>query len=670
LFAAPNTTTTPPPGPQQPEIPRNIYGAPERTGDFLTDLTTNVGEDIKGVQEYISEAYDDIKEMTLADVTKYLRENGELPGGVGGAASGALLGFFMAGPPGALVGAFIGGAGGSGAGSLYSSTLEEGRGLNELSTDAYLEAATEVALSMGIDIATLGLGRFAKPYLKTLITDGLSPEEFIKKLARGEAADVGTRQSAIQTQAQLNTVGASLTPNQAGLSDTLGKLTESFARMGLGSGLQFKRVIEKAKGLAQQSFKDILDTLPSGEFTASGKEYLGAELAGLLKTARGSIGGMLDERVTKIISGLSRDSISFAGVNKRMDHWLARPSNINALGEIDPKLTELVGPLIKKIQDQTTSGSGPLEHLFRLEKDIGDILSPAFDAATKGSPAYRTLTRMQKDFKDIVRGEIAKRNPKAAAAYKAAKKDYAKSIKTLFPQINANQINVYDPSKFQAIGNLATKSGTPEQMKAMMNSIDKGYAILKSTPEGRKTLAGMPIKTAEAAKMQIKRGYLAELLTNSKGGVSAVKDADWRSLAVNLTNSNTMDQTKAIFGAVEASKFKKVVNMLAEVTQKPESQLLGLAQRSAEISSLRKLSSITGKAVGVVTSIFGAPMVMARILLNPNRTNRLLIAAGKQRKKPTKDYITEALMLMGNDIAVKMASEWLSDDEGDLIGGS
>ena len=57
-------------------------------------------------------------------VGQFLKENMEIPLGLGGAAAGAGTGFLVAGPPGALLGSVIGGALGSGTGSISSDVFE------------------------------------------------------------------------------------------------------------------------------------------------------------------------------------------------------------------------------------------------------------------------------------------------------------------------------------------------------------------------------------------------------------------------------------------------------------------------------------------------------------------------------------------------------------------
>ena len=70
-------------------------------------------DDSGGVMDFLSQAYDSIKDMSVDDVTNYLKENGELPGGIGGAAAGALLGFLSPIPGGTIIGSILGGAVGS-----------------------------------------------------------------------------------------------------------------------------------------------------------------------------------------------------------------------------------------------------------------------------------------------------------------------------------------------------------------------------------------------------------------------------------------------------------------------------------------------------------------------------------------------------------------------------
>ena len=198
-------------------------------------------------RSYLEQASDFISNMTVDDVLKHLKENAELPGGIGGAAAGALIGFLSPMPGGALIGSIIGGAGGSAVGSATSDVLmSEKQGTESLDDISYVDALTEAGLSVGIDVATLGLGRYiGKPIwnaIKNRISNG-EAVQVVKELAETGvegAANVGEQQARFQSQQLLEGIDVTLTKFNLGLTDSLGSTLENLGRHSIGGAGVFE----------------------------------------------------------------------------------------------------------------------------------------------------------------------------------------------------------------------------------------------------------------------------------------------------------------------------------------------------------------------------------------------------------------------------------------------
>ena len=94
-------------------------------------------------------------EEPQAPEPSWLAKNMDVPLGVSGGIAGSIIGAPF-GPPGMFVGGTLLGAAGTFAGSLISDDLSgEDR--------EYAQALEEAAISMGFDVATLGLGKTIKP---------------------------------------------------------------------------------------------------------------------------------------------------------------------------------------------------------------------------------------------------------------------------------------------------------------------------------------------------------------------------------------------------------------------------------------------------------------------------------------------------------------------------
>lgn len=126
----------------------------------------------------------------------WLDKNMDVPLGMGGGIVGTVLGAPF-GPPGMFVGGAIGGAAGTFAGSLISDDLSgEDR--------EYAQALEEAAISMGFDVATLGLGKAIKPaWVATKRKLGFTPQEAAEQLAQELGGEAGTTASLKASQSTL-----------------------------------------------------------------------------------------------------------------------------------------------------------------------------------------------------------------------------------------------------------------------------------------------------------------------------------------------------------------------------------------------------------------------------------------------------------------------------------
>ena len=139
----------------------------------------------------------------------WLDKNMDVPLGMGGGVVGTILGAPL-GPPGMFVGGAIGGALGTSAGSLISDELT-GEDLD------YAKALEEAAISMGFDIATLGLGRAIRPaWIAAKKKMGFTPQEAAEQLVQELGGEAGTVASLKASQEILEGGGATLTPSQVG----------------------------------------------------------------------------------------------------------------------------------------------------------------------------------------------------------------------------------------------------------------------------------------------------------------------------------------------------------------------------------------------------------------------------------------------------------------------
>ena len=116
---------------------------------------TTLGQDINEVLRVLSAAKDNIKDMSVDELTDFVKRNGELPGGLGGSIAGSIIGFLTPIPGGALIGSVLLGALGTAIGSLYSDSYKD---------EPYDigKAASLGTESAAFDVGTLGAGKLVK----------------------------------------------------------------------------------------------------------------------------------------------------------------------------------------------------------------------------------------------------------------------------------------------------------------------------------------------------------------------------------------------------------------------------------------------------------------------------------------------------------------------------
>jgi len=118
-----------------------------------------------------------------AEDPNWLMQNLDLPAGIATSIAGAKMGAPF-GPAGIVVGGIAGGAIGTFGGSLLSDVVSE----DELD---FAKATEEALFSAGFDVATLGIGKYAKPgYFAAKEALGFTPKEvaadIIKTVKQGQ----------------------------------------------------------------------------------------------------------------------------------------------------------------------------------------------------------------------------------------------------------------------------------------------------------------------------------------------------------------------------------------------------------------------------------------------------------------------------------------------------
>ena len=295
----------------------------------------------------------------------FLKENMEIPLGLGGALGGAAAGFAVGGPLGGLLGGILGGSAGSGAGSLASDVLA-GEDLN------YHDAVEEALISAGFDIATLGLGKVIKPaWVIGKKALGFSAkevaDEIIKNSTKG-GFGAGTKESLQASQAILQERGASLTRYQTGNASSLEVFAEKLGEAGLVSGKESSENMIRVNNAAQGALDDIFGAIDVR--TGSSPSDLGEAVYDIITAGRTALGQVYGDGLEELSKSISKKTVNTKGISKKLTFFLRsnseKTTGLRSVKGKDGKTKGLIDLALKKFKKEIyyfRIGSAPVSEI-------------------------------------------------------------------------------------------------------------------------------------------------------------------------------------------------------------------------------------------------------------------------------------------------------------------
>lgn len=558
---------------------------------------------------------------------QFLRENMELPMGIGGAAAGAALGAPL-GPPGMVVGGILGGALGSGGGSLTSDILAN-QPLN------YEQAAKEAAISAGIDVATLGLGKVARPLLKAL---DVSASDLYRTLRPRTpvvptgAATVGTQTSLQQTQELLAKGGGTLSAAQTNRAGKFRLLAQQLGDIGILSGARARgRVAQNANILKEEVQRQINGLNPS---LAMGPMDLGESVFDIIDQGRRANSAIFSQNLDTIAVRYGSKQVPVPNIRNELVRFrdgasisgrAADGTQRTMMSALDETTQKEVNSLISSLDGISTMDVGAL---MALQKRLNSTISQVSDIKGQAynSAAARELSSLSSKVRGAISDSLGWVSPDLKDAFATMNKTFGDAAETLLPKITQNVVSRADKGTYEAIGNLLVGANSPSQIKALLGSVDEAFNLAQK--------ANMPlngaIKTADEALSAIRQSYIA----NTFGDVAGAEDiyrAKFASIADKLEVPKLAEPVQAILGSAYPD-YKRLVNAISDASHKSDSSLFGLALRSKELSAIQGAASVatvgTGVGMGPVAAlgVFLLPEVLSRVATNKAAVNRLLYA--------------------------------------------
>lgn len=589
-----------------------------------------------------------------ARAAEFLQQNMEIPMGMGGTLGGVALGAPL-GPVGMAVGGIIGGALGSGAGSITSDLLNE----EEIS---YANAIKEAGISLGFDVATLGLGKVLKPafapLLKKYMKEGISAEEAVKRIAAEagqEPAEVGSRESLAASQAILSEQGATLLPTQinaGGFTEAM----EKISRLGLFSAPKIsdnvasvnKVVSDELNSLFNKNFVDI----------PSDPRSLGEAAFSIIDAGRRATAENYVNTLGEISVRFGREVVPVKPLVDEMDKFLTSNTSEGIGSTLSKETLSFVNDLTKRLSGNN-SMTIPLSSAIELDKLVTKGVSSFSDIKSNkyNSAVAQELTEFSNLLKDRIGVLMAEAAPDTAAVYKQMKKDYSEGMAGILPKINERFINQANNNAYDQLGKLMAGSGNISQIVALKKSLEEAF-----TRVGKESQNIPGYVSKEDAQKLIKKSFLENTFPSIPKGEFEV--TSYASLAKKFSKPAERKRLQVILGD-DYPRVKQLVNLMAEASNKPEGNLAGFVVRSKEYETISAALQLAGSgqlaAMGGLAGLAGAgalllvPRMMANYVTNPRVINKLI--AFENTKFKTQEALETAGKLLVDDIWRSLSEE-------------
>ena len=572
------------------------------------------------------------------DVKDFLKENMEIPVGLGGSLAGAAAGIPF-GPVGMLVGGIAGGALGSGSGSLLSDYFQ-GEELD------YAEAVQEAAISAGFDLATLGLGKALSPAFiagrKALGFTAKETAEDIIKIAQ-QGAEAGSQQSLQASQQILTEGGATLLPYQTGSASGFDVFKQRLGEVGILSSNIMEENAKRVNEIVNDSLNEIINRYGTGLTDTSS---LGESMYQVLQAGKASMQQIYSTGLTEIQQQLSTKTVPTGILKSSVNNFLK--SNQREFGSmLDKDALKVIDDLVKSIEEvPNLKASSLLDLEKKVSKEIskfGDLNSGVYNSA-----AERDLAILSSEIREAVSNTLKTVDPTAAAKYSSIKKEYAEGLSGILPEINANFVKRATKENYESLGKMLISNGNLDNTRKFLSSIDKSYALA-----AKAGTEGLPFKSAKEAKGAIREAYLKNTFPNLGDEFSIDK---YRTFVNRFGKPSESRKLKTILGE-DYNTVKQLANLMKEASDKPSSNIGELVLRNKEYTALFGLgAAATGGAVagavggGIAAgAVLFTPVILAKMATNPKAVNKLL-AFNKRKFKDADAAVLAGTNLIGDFI--------------------
>lgn len=586
-------------------------------------------------------------------VSGFIKENLDIPLGLGGAAAGFGVGAALGSAVpvvgtaiGGIAGGILGGALGTGAGVVMSDVIEDPEDID------YADAVAQAGLSIGIDLLTLGIGSKIKNMIKTAKAMKYSPEDAARIIAdqaqAGKAA--GSEESIAATQQILSEGGATLLPSQTGkATDTIEQL-ESLAQFGVLSGAQMKNNTQNVATVVQDNLTDMLNR--QGEDLFMDPAELGENMMKVIDNGKQSLGDVYSFALDQIEDRISPQVVAPVGGLKKAlrDFSTSRKDDLSL--NLDPDT-------LKFIQDEITAlgqkNTVTVKSLLNFEKRLNKKITALNKTTSSGynDQAAQELQELSSKLKGTLAGIVENVDPEVAEMYKVAKKTYGEGMESLLPEINASFVRKARKGDFESLGTFLIEGGSAQKINKFMKSIDTAFDITTSAGmvgKGKADIVeGVGFTSAKQAKEAVKQGFVKNLFGDLSGEFNMQPK-----LAKRYETPKMRAKLAAVLGE-DAPKIKQLMNIMAESSTKQGSGFMGLSLAGRQVSAIIGVGSagtVAGLAGGLGTAgaILLTPLLISMKYTDPKWVNKLIAL-----EKTTFDSVNAKEIALTNFLADTVA---------------
>ena len=612
----------------------------------------------------------------LSEIQKERNEFVGMGSSIGGALGGAALGTAILPGVGTAVGGIIGGALGAFGGELAEDQLQ-GEDLD------FANAAQEAAISVGLDVATLGAAKWAKPvYFAGKRALGFTAEEVGKDIVEKAVATRATQRAgtplSFQSSAELLAErGAVLTPAQLGDEGILA-FYDNLGRGGILSGRDFDKNMELANEAVSGAVSQLISKNEAGVLM---KGELGASIDSIFMEGKRALGKQYELGLNGVMSSLTNNNINVLPVHKSIDGFLK--SYTNKLGGSD--LQDGTVSLLKKIQKDLSNGYKTIDVLedvkipytnalgqkmFKIEKQVVGSKKVAVpipaaqviewqkkvnkiitEAGNPQSPMYNKavdaeLAKVSSALSGSIDNIMSKVNPEAYGKYLAVKKQYSKGIKTLRPDNIKAIINSAAKEDYDSLGKVLLQEGVTNLSRFNNTWKALNYSVNTMKPA---QLAELGFKNKEEVFKTIKSSYVQNLFPNIN---DTAFDLSKYAAKMSKLSREEITQVKTVLGK-DYGRFNQIRNAIIDASKKSGTDVGILSLRSKELQIGTSIAAGSFGGIGVGLFALFTPKLMAKVALNPKTSAMLINTLGKTSKTP------EGLEATQKTLAAILAAESL-----------